>query len=106
LGPVAFLGAAVLSSMPSIRSAMPTSNYWWSVGIPLVIFVPNFVAVVLVWSGRRRIRRAVRASGGRACTYCVHDLSGLGDTGTCPECGHAFDAAADARRWARVHMSP
>jgi hypothetical protein len=85
---------------------MPTSDSWWRAGILIVAFVPNVIAIVFVWRGRQRIKRAVHASSGRACTHCVHDLSGLGETGTCPECGYAFDAAVDQRRWAQANMLP
>jgi len=56
------------------------------------------------WWGMARIRRAVKASAGRACTACIYDLNGLPATGTCPECGHAFDTIADRALWARAKM--
>jgi hypothetical protein len=95
---------AVFYELPATQSAMSTPNIWLSVGVPLACFVPVFVAFLGIWRGQRRIRLAVRAAQGRACINCVHDLRGLGDTGACPECGHAFDIAADARRWERVNM--
>jgi len=51
-----------------------------------------------------RIKRAVTAASGRACTNCLQDLNGLGDTGRCPECGRAFDIAADQRLWKRAKI--
>ncbi len=100
----AMIAGAVFYKLPAVQSAMATPNTWLSMGIPLLCFAPVFVAFFAIWRGQRRIKRAVLAAHGRACINCVHDLSGLGDTGTCPECGHAFDAAADQRRWARVNM--
>lgn len=98
------IAGAVVYTLPAAQSAMSTPSIWLSVGIPLICFASVFVANLGIWHGQRRIKRAVLAADGRACTHCVHDLRGLGDTGTCPECGHAFDVAVDVRRWARVNM--
>lgn len=105
LGPVVWLGGAVLLFVPSIRSAMPAPNFWWGVGTPLVILAPHGIAMFFVVRGLRRVKLAVRACHGCACTHCVHDLTGLGDHGICPECGQGFDIAAGLRSWARVKMS-
>jgi hypothetical protein len=98
------IAGAVFYKLPAVQSAMFAPNVWLSLGIPLACFAPVFVAFVGIWHGQRRIKRAVLAAHGRACIHCVHDLGGLGDTGTCPECGRAFDIAADQRSWARVNM--
>jgi ABC-type nitrate/sulfonate/bicarbonate transport system permease component len=97
---------AVFYMLPASQSAMSTPNLWLSVGIPIICYAPVFVAFFGIWHGQRRIKRSVLAAQGRACINCVHDLRGLGETGTCPECGHAFDVAADSRRWERVKMLP
>jgi len=60
-----------------------------------------------IWLSRRRtarIRRAVQAASGRACVACVYNLSGMGDTGACPECGRQFDIATTQRSWQRAGM--
>ena len=46
-----------------------------------------------------RLRRAFRASGGCLCTDCAHNVSGLGDQGNCPECGHWFNIEVDRIAW-------
>lgn len=100
----AIVGGAAVFALPAVRAAMATPSLWWSIAIPFVFVVPHMVAVVAIARGQRRIKRAVLAANGRACTHCVHDLSGLGDAGICPECGRGFDTAADQKRWARVKM--
>ncbi len=100
------IAGAVFYKLPAVQSAMSTPNLWLSVGVPLACFAPMFVSIFFIWRGQRRIKRAVLAANGRACINCVHDLTGLGDTGTCPECGYVFDTPADQRRWARVGMHP
>jgi len=62
------------------------------------------LAIVLIVRGQRRAVRAVQTTGGRSCVKCVHDLRGLGDTGTCPTCKRPFDTVADQCSWARVKM--
>jgi len=74
--------------------------------IALAAMAPGILLVTLwiVLRGYRRIKPAVVAASGRACVGCVHDLNGLGNSGTCPECGRAFDLAADQRSWSRARM--
>lgn len=74
----------------------------WLVWIPICV-------LVLVASERwvlARIRREFEATGGRACVSCAYNLSTLGDGGTCPECGQAFDAPRDAEAWALAGFHP
>ncbi|MCX5691489.1 MAG: hypothetical protein NTV94_17140, partial [Planctomycetota bacterium] len=68
LGPAIWLGGAVLLFVPSIRSAMPAFNFWWGLGTPLVILAPHGIAMFFVVRGLRRIKLAVRACSGCACT--------------------------------------
>lgn len=103
--PLAVIAAGtIVYKLHAMRSAWAPASLWWTLGIPSLCMASTFVSVVGIWRGQRRIKRAVAAARSRACVHCVHDLSGLGDKGTCPECGRAFDSAADARRWARVGM--
>jgi len=84
--------------------ALPISPLWALPGIPLAVVTTTFSAI---WLSRRRtarIRRAVQAASGRACVACVYNLSGMGDTGACPECGRHFDIAIDQRSWERAGM--
>lgn len=88
-----------------LRRAAPRISPLWALpGIPIAVVTMTFGAF---WFSRRRaerIRRGVRAASGRACLGCVYDLSGMGDTGACPECGRRFDIAADQRSWERAKM--
>ncbi|MCX5691781.1 MAG: hypothetical protein NTV94_18645 [Planctomycetota bacterium] len=100
------VAGAVLFALPAGQAIIAKASAWLSLGIPAFFFTPFFVAIIGIVRGQSRIARAVRAAKGRACTHCVHDLNGLGDAGTCPECGIPFNAAQDQRRWAQVHMLP
>jgi hypothetical protein len=64
-----------------------------------VVFVPQFITIGITAYKTRAVRRAFAASGGRLCVRCGHDLSGLADTGRCPECGHDYDIELDRRAW-------
>lgn len=75
---------------------------WFSLLMPIAVNVPIFVTMALVFRAMRRIKGAYTASGGRLCTHCEHDLRDLGDIGTCPECGHAFDIERDRLAWKRA----
>jgi len=74
--------------------------------IALVATAPVILLVTLwiVLRGYRRIKPAVVAASGRACVGCVQHLNGLGNSGTCPECGRVLDLAADQRSWSRARM--
>jgi hypothetical protein len=75
------------------------SEPWVSMVMPLSIFVPQFVAMFMFARTSRRLRRELERADYRLCTNCIHDLSGLGDECTCPECGKAFHAEFDVRAW-------
>ncbi len=102
---IAIVAGAFLYKWPALRSTMTASNWWWSVAIPFYCFAPLFAALFCISRGQRRIKHAVLAAHGRACINCVYDLRGLGDTGSCPECGHPFDSAADRQCWARAGIT-
>lgn len=89
----------------AVTALVPGGSAWWGVVLPLVVFAPLLLAISGMWLGQRRIRRAVEAAGGSACTHCAADLSAMGPTGACPTCGHGFNAEANCRCWARVGMA-
>lgn len=79
-----------------------------SIGVPLLLrpggSVPTWLYVVAValpgagmglagaWFGlaaQRHVKQAV-AKQYRVCWHCNYHLRGLGDNGTCPECGKKF----------------
>jgi hypothetical protein len=95
---------AVATPFVLMRIAPSFPSVWALPGIPLVCVTATFGAI---WFARRRtarVRRAVQAASGRACVVCLYDLSGLGNTGACPECGRQFDSTADRRAWERAQM--
>lgn len=68
--------------------------------LPLTLILVPWLIFLPLWFWRvRRLRRALFASRFRLCTHCTYDLSSLGESGTCPECGNPFDAARDVARW-------
>jgi hypothetical protein len=68
--------------------------------LPLTLILIPWVVFLPLWHWRvRRFRRALFASRFRLCTHCAYDLSSLAPTGTCPECGHGYDAVRDVARW-------
>jgi hypothetical protein len=71
------------------------------IAIPLATapFAAYMAAAVLHRRGWRRLRREYSSSGGRLCTGCGHTLGGLGEVGTCPECGQSFDIPRDRTAW-------
>jgi hypothetical protein len=68
--------------------------------LPLLVICPLTSIAVL------RLRRTYVKAGGRLCPHCAYNVSSLGDRGTCPECGGAFDVIADAPMWRRAGMPP
>lgn len=80
------------------------SGRWTAIVMPLSISLPQFVTMFFLIRAMLRLRRAFIAAGGRLCTNCVHDLSGLDEVGKCPECGHGFNAAVDGAAWKKCGM--
>lgn len=101
----AMIAGAILYDVALKQSMTSPPGRWMSLAIPAACFVPLLVSIVAIGRGQRRIKRAVRGADGRACLHCVNDLTGLGESGACPECGAAFDIPAGKRAWARVNMN-
>ncbi|QOJ14118.1 MAG: hypothetical protein HRU75_05500 [Planctomycetia bacterium] len=68
--------------------------------VPLLIINP-----VYLWR-TAWIRRAAALADGRLCTHCAYNVTGLPDAGRCPECGNAYDVAADAVLWQAIALRP
>lgn len=98
------IGGAVAYQLPIVQSSLATQNHWVGLTIPILCFVPLFISIFGIWYGQSRIQRAVASSNGRACLHCVHDLSGMGTSGKCPECGKTFELDQTLRGWNRVKM--
>ncbi|MCE9618340.1 MAG: hypothetical protein K8R92_00325 [Planctomycetes bacterium] len=88
---------------PNARVALLAANpsqYWFNVYLRIgILWASIMIALFAVWKGLRRIKRAYAAADGRICTGCLHDVSGLGESGLCPECGRPFEIAEDWRSW-------
>jgi hypothetical protein len=67
-------------------------------------FLPALVIFPLGALRLRGVTRAWQRTGGRLCTHCAYDITGLTDRGTCPECGRGYDVEADAARWGEVGL--
>jgi len=77
----------------------------WTVIVPVVGgFAPACIIFPLSWWLRRGIVREWHKARGRLCTHCAYDISTLAAAGTCPECGGAYDANADAATWAKAGL--
>lgn len=98
LAAVVFSGAAV--GLVVLREPLGIPREPWGRYGPLVL---GLTPVVVLWPmfllGRRRMRRQFSEARGRLCTHCGYNLAPMGESGTCPECGERFDAAADAGMW-------
>ncbi len=72
-------------------------------GLGSILFVTLFASVaadaLIGWHHRRRLYRRIRQADCRVCTFCMSPLSGLGDEGTCPECGQTFTAGSLRATW-------
>jgi hypothetical protein len=95
-----FASAISAIAMVILRDPLSIPREPWGRYGPLFIsLLPLFV--FLPWASwhSRRLRRDFAANKGRLCIHCAYIVGPLGERGTCPECGHAFDANADAARW-------
>ena len=99
-GPLLVIPASMLVFLwPGSTRMLVAGGMWTALLMPAAIFAPTFIAMAIVLRGLNRIKRALQAAEGRACVACIYDLRGLGDTGTCPECGHLFCIKQDRKAW-------
>ena len=92
--------AALLSSNLGDADSLPSIMQMMLYSLPILASV--VLAIGTIARNQRRVVRAVQTTGGRSCVKCMHDLRGLGDTGTCPTCKRPFNTVADQCSWARV----
>ena len=72
--------------------------------------VPMFAVNVVLGIGTpvylilrsRTLRARLQSMEGRICPGCGQSLVGLGDEGTCPECGVDFEIGKVRKRWGLV----
>ena len=77
-------------------------GFWYRYGA----LGPSLAPLLIIWPywlwRTRSIRRALQDSQGRLCTHCAYDVSCLKPSGTCPECGRAYDIDQDKVLWEAV----
>lgn len=80
----------------TLLGRVPMWAYITAVAIPGVLS-----GAIGGWFGvavKREFQAASRV-GGRRCWNCGYVLEGLGEAGTCPECGKAYDLPGLRARW-------
>src|SRR5262245_16399366 len=91
---------AAILFWPALVSRLPLPSWvrWASFGALL----PYSIAImILIWwynSAFNEVHRRAGA-GELPCWDCGYDLTNLGASGTCPECGNAFVAVETRERW-------
>ena len=101
-----FAWMAVMFVLIAMKLSSPAFAPGWLRWIePWGMFVGQFIAMGVTIYKTRQIKRDFIASGGRLCTNCGHNLSGLADAGVCPECGHPYDTDRDRARWKEVEIT-
>ena len=63
-----------------------------------ILLVPMFAYLLIARASGRALRRAAAADH-LLCPGCADDLRTLDATGTCPECGRAYQHAAVRAQW-------
>ncbi|MEK6701151.1 MAG: hypothetical protein AABZ53_02735 [Planctomycetota bacterium] len=100
---VAALGVTSLL-FKEVSQSIASLKFWGAFVVPAFFFVPQFIAILAVWLGNRRVKAKYIAAKGRLCTSCTYSLLGLPDQGHCPECAAPYDIIADAPGWERAQM--
>lgn len=93
----------VLLTLKIHGGAMWSAFFW----IPLIgacAVIPITLGAWLTVRHRRQLVSAWYKSDGRLCPSCAYDVSPLSPTGTCPECGNAYDIDRDASMWREVGL--
>lgn len=86
----------------TISTGSVQAQFRWVFIVSGVMFC-SWIALLVLWIRfvfiSRRIRERARAMGGRMCSGCGHDLTGIGDSGLCGECGRPFEIEHLRRTW-------
>lgn len=94
----------VALGLPLVLVALrPTFHQLW---VMLVALIIGLVALVVYFVERRRTRALLRESGYRMCLRCRHLLTGLPDSGNCPECGSKYDLDRQRAVWSDAYRVP
>jgi len=65
--------------------------------------IVSITTLLVMWLIRLRVLKICRqamSKNGSMCAYCRFDLSGLGKTGFCPECGNQYNIEQLRAVWA------
>jgi hypothetical protein len=92
----AVAGAFVLSIAWIVVAWLAKTSLW-----PAFVLFAGMIAcgMAIAAFGQRGRKRALQKADYLLCTYCAYPLQGLGDEGTCPECGRGFRAEAARFFW-------
>jgi hypothetical protein len=100
-----FAWMILMGVLITVRLSAPSIAPSWIKWVePYGMFLGQFIAMGITIYKVRGIRRDFDASGGRLCTECGHNLSGLPDIGNCPECGHHYDIEMDRLTWKEAEI--
>lgn len=109
--PFARRGRTAMLIYPQLVVVLAMLALWWwgyaRVGRLLWVAPPAAVVCsrVLMSARRASVVKAVRSAGGRLCTMCGYQLTGLPEHGRCPECASAYDMGQTIRAWADFGLS-
>lgn len=97
------LGAIVLSSI--VLGLFGVTHYRYelvgNLGAPIIVWA----VFILLFLDKRRIKARIKACGYMVCVECGYELTGLGNSGRCPECGTPFEEESLRKTWRRCEDS-
>ncbi|HMN42766.1 MAG TPA: hypothetical protein PKE29_18145 [Phycisphaerales bacterium] len=94
--PILILPTASALGAISIRRLIPGLPEW---PIPVVGVCVALIVVAKWIFDLHRIRLLLRTHGRFLCLNCHYALTGLPDSGACPECDHPYQRDVNERRW-------
>jgi hypothetical protein len=87
------VGATMLALDFSVRPT-PLSSGWY-----ILLNIAMFAAILRCKRDARRAAHRAAAHDHLLCPDCTYDLRTLDETGTCPECGRAYEHGAVRATW-------
>ncbi|MDX2132349.1 MAG: hypothetical protein SFY69_09880 [Planctomycetota bacterium] len=96
---LASVGAGLLAPVASLGLSNGTIPRWaFILGVTIPGVASGLIGAFLGVAVQREQKKAAGA-GGRRCWSCGYALHGLGDAGSCPECGVPFRLADLREKW-------